>query len=74
MPNVTLSFADEPELKNKGMVLTVKDDDDIVGHLMIGKASIIWFKKNAKKRGYKVDWEELKTWFEAKEKIEATRP
>lgn len=42
----TVGFVEEPELGNKGMVITVTKDDDILGHLMIGKASVHWFEKH----------------------------
>ena len=45
--SATLDIVSEAELGNKGLVITVKDAD-ILGHLMIGKASLVWFKKNKK--------------------------
>ncbi len=70
----TFGFADAPPLGTKGMVLTVKYDDQIFGHLMIGKASLTWFEKNAKKKGRKVSWSELQKWILTKKEIQASRP
>ncbi len=70
----TFSFANEPELGNKGMVISVKRDNDILGHLMIGKASLVWFDKSKKKKGHKVSWEELEAWFKIKPESDETRP
>ena len=70
----SFGFADEPELGNKGMVISVKRDEDIKGHLMIGKASLVWFDKNMKKKGHKVSWDELETWILSRPEVEATRP
>ncbi|OIR01855.1 hypothetical protein GALL_161570 [mine drainage metagenome] len=56
------------------MVISVKLDDDIKGHLMIGKASLVWFEKGKKKNGHKVTWEELEGWFMSKPEVKATRP
>ena len=70
----TFGFADAPPLGTKGMVLTVKQDNHIIGHLMIGKASLTWFEKNAKKKGRKVSWSEFQGWILNKKEIPASRP
>lgn len=71
----TFSFADEPELGTKGMVVTVKVDGDIIGHLMIGKAHLTWFEKNKKKKGHKASWKDLRGWMTKSFKEgTATRP
>lgn len=70
----TFGFADEPALGNKGMVLTVKQDGEIMGHLMIGKASLVWFDKNAKKKGHKVSWADLQLWMQGIAESDQSRP
>ena len=46
--DAVLSVVSEAQLGNKGLVVTVSQNGDILGHLMVGKASIVWFEKNAK--------------------------
>ena len=70
----TFEFADAPELGNKEMVLTVKIGNDIIGHLMIGKASMTWFEKNARKKGRKVTCSEFQEWILTKNTTTASRP
>lgn len=70
----TFGFADAPPLGTKGMVLTVKQGDDIIGHLMIGKASLTWFEKNARKQGRKVYWSDFQKWMLTKAPSTASRP
>jgi|GEM_PF-3017540 len=70
----TLSVVTEAQIGNKGLVVTVKVDDDILGHLMVGKASIVWFEKNAKKKGRKVSWNDFHQWIIQKTEVAATRP
>ena len=69
-----LTVVSEAQLGNKGLVTTVYDDTGIVGHLMVGKASLTWFEKHAKKRGRKITWSEFHTWIMRKPEIPATRP
>jgi hypothetical protein len=69
-----VSFAQDLELGSKGLVVSVEIDGDILGHLMVGKASLVWFEKSGKKQGRKVSWTELSTWFLTKPKVDATRP
>lgn len=69
----TLDVVHEAALGNKGLVVTVKDAD-IMGHLMIGKASLVWFEKNKKKRGRKVSWADFQAWMMQKNEVEASRP
>ena len=71
---VLLDTVMQAELGNKGLVVTVYQDDDILGHLMLGKASLVWFEKNAKKRGRKVKWNDFHTWIMGKTEVVATRP
>jgi hypothetical protein len=77
----TLGFANEPELGNKGLVITVKKENEppdekkeILGHLMVGKASLVWFKKNKKTKGHQVSWEELEAWITKQPEGNASRP
>ncbi len=72
--DATLSVVTEAQLGNKGLVITIKKDDNIFGHLMVGKASIVWFDKNAKKRGRKVSWEDFHQWIMQETEVIATRP
>ena len=72
--NAFLDTVTKAELGNKGLVITVYQDDDILGHLMAGKASLVWFEKNAKARGRKVSWDDFRTWVMAKPEVAATRP
>ena len=69
-----LDFADKPKLGTKGLVVTVKVDDDIIGHLMVGKASLVWFKKGKKSKGHKVSWKDLQEWMLKKPEKTAKRP
>lgn len=69
-----VSFVEEPELGNKGMVITLKKDDDIVGHLMIGKASVYWFKKHAKKLANKTVWDDLIKFLKKQQMVKVARP
>lgn len=69
----TVGFVEEPTLGNKGMVITVKKND-IIGHLMVGKASLHWFDKNGKKKANKVSWEDLITFLKGKPVVDVTRP
>lgn len=69
-----LTLVTEADLGNKGLVVTVSKDGTILGHLMIGKASLIWFEKHAKKRGHKVSWDETRQWLTGKPESKATRP
>jgi len=69
-----LDFVHEAQLGNKGLVVSNHDDNGIVGHLMIGKASLVWFEKNKKTKGQKVSWDELRTWMMQKNEVSATRP
>lgn len=71
---VLLNTVSKAELGNKGLVVTVYQDSDIFGHLMVGKASLTWFEKNAKKRGRKVSWDEFHSWIMEKTETAATRP
>ncbi len=65
-------------LGNKGILITVESSDgsghDILGRLMVGKASLVWFKKYKKNKGHKVNWQEFIDWIEAKEETGATPP
>ena len=70
----TVDFANEPELGNKGMVFTVKKDNKIHGHLMVGKASVFWFEKNAKKKARKMTWSDLAGAFEKRSEVLVSRP
>jgi hypothetical protein len=72
--NVKLTSLTDVELGFKGLVIKVQDGDDILGHMMIGKASIVWFEKNAKKKGYKANWEELIEFMNTRKMQTATRP
>lgn len=69
-----LEIVTEAELGNKGLVVTVHQDSDILGHLMVGKASLVWFEKNAKKRGRKVSWDDFRSWVMSKPESPAVRP
>jgi len=70
----TVNFANEPELGNKGMVFTVKKDNKIHGHLMVGKASLFWFEKNAKKKARRMTWSDLATAFGKRTEVQVSRP
>ncbi|MHC4538837.1 MAG: hypothetical protein ACYS74_03535 [Planctomycetota bacterium] len=70
----TVNFANEPELGNKGMVFTVKMDERIHGHLMVGKASLFWFEKNAKKKARRMAWSDLAKVFEKRTEVQVARP
>ena len=70
----TVGFADEPELGNKGIVITVKKDEDIVGHFMIGKASVHWYAKNAKKKANKASWDALIDFMRQQQEVKVSRP
>jgi hypothetical protein len=69
-----LTVVSEAQLGNKGLVITVYDQAGIKGHLMVGKASLIWFEKHAKKRGRKVSWDDFHSWILKEPEIQATRP
>ncbi len=69
-----LTVVSEAQLGNKGLVVTVQNEAGILGHLMIGKASVVWFEKNAKKRGRKVFWNAFHDWIMEKPEFVATRP
>lgn len=71
--NAKLSLINEAQLGSKGLVVTVTQDD-ILGHLMVGKASIVWFEKNAKKKGRKVSWDSFHQWIMQQPEVAATRP
>lgn len=68
----SLNVTNKATLGNKGLVISV--DGDIEGHLMIGKASLVWFNKNAKKQGYKVSWQDFEQWITQRNQTQATRP
>lgn len=70
----TVGFAEEPELGNKGMVITIKKDNNIVGHLMIGKASVHWYDKNAKKAANKASWDALISFMRDQPSVQVPRP
>jgi len=83
--NATLSVVPEAQLGTKGLVVTVKKDGDIFGHLMIGKASLfghlmigkaslVWFEKHAKSKGRKLFWDDFHKWIMQKAETSATRP
>lgn len=72
--NAALSVVPEAQLGTKGLVVTVKQDGDILGHLMVGKASLVWFEKHAKKKGRKLFWQDFHQWIMQKPEISATRP
>lgn len=72
--NAFLDTITQAELGNKGLVVTVHQDDDILGHLMVGRASLVWFEKGAKKRGRKVSWNDFHSWVMGKPEVAATRP
>ena len=72
--DAVLSVVSEAQLGNKGLVVTVSQNGDILGHLMVGKASIVWFEKNAKKKGRKVSWDDFHQWVMQKPETAATRP
>ncbi len=59
---------------SKGLVITVKRGDDILGHLMVGKASLHWFEKKCEEKARKISWDELITFMRAKQLIDITRP
>ncbi len=69
-----LSVVSEAQLGSKGLVVTLYDESGIVGHLMIGKASLTWFEKHGKKRGRKVTWGEFHQWIMKRPEVQATRP
>jgi len=69
-----LDLVHQADLGNKGLVVSNLNDGDIVGHLMIGKANLVWFEKNEKKFGRKVTWEEFRVWILQKSRVKATRP
>lgn len=71
---VVLDVVTEADLGNKGLVVTIHQDGDILGHLMVGKASLVWFEKNAKKRGHKVAWGDFRKWIKGKDEVATTRP
>ncbi len=70
----TLEVVKKASLGNKGVVVSVSEGDDILGHLMIGKASPVWFEKNAKARGRKVSWADFREWMLTKAEQKAKRP
>lgn len=70
----TVGFVEEPELGNKGMVITVTKDDDILGHLMIGKASVHWFEKHKKKLAYKTSWDDLIKFMKKQPSVKVAQP
>jgi len=70
----TLDVVTEASLGAKGLVVTVKLNGDILGHLMVGKAKIVWFEPNAKKKGRIIPWKDFKEWVMTKPVGLATRP
>jgi hypothetical protein len=69
-----LTVVSEAQLGNKGLVITVYDQTGITGHLMVGKASLVWFEKHAKKRGRKVPWDDFHQWILRQPETAASRP
>jgi hypothetical protein len=69
-----LSVVTDAQLGNKGAIVTVKQDGNIFGHLMVGKAALVWFEKGAKKKGRKVSWEDFQAWVIQKPEVSGTRP
>lgn len=69
-----LSDVSDVQLGNKGLVITVSRDGSILGHLMVGKASIVWFEKHAKRKGRKVSWEDFHRCVMQQPLVDATRP
>lgn len=69
-----LDLVQQAELGTKGLVVSHLNDEEIVGHLMIGKANLVWFEKHEKRFGRKVTWEEFRDWVLAKPRVPATRP
>ena len=69
-----MTLVSEAQLGNKGLAITVYDDAGIVRHLMVGKASLIWFEKHAKKRGRKVSWDDFRKWILRHQEMSASRP
>ena len=69
-----LSVVTEAQLGSKGLVVTVNQDGNILGHLMVGNAHIVWFEKSAKKKGRKVSWGDFHEWVMQKPEVKATRP
>lgn len=72
--NAILNVVPEASLGNKGLVVTVKKDDDIFGHLMVGKASLVWFEKHAKSKGRKFAWDDFHKWVMQRDESCAKRP
>lgn len=72
--DATLSVITAAQLGNKGLVVTIKKDGNIFGHLMVGKASLVWFEKNAKRQGRKISWDQFHTWVMQQPEVSATRP
>ena len=72
--NAFLSPATEIKLGNKGLVVTVYDDDNVLGRLMVGKASLVWFEKGAKKRGRRATWEDFRQDIMKKPLVDVSRP
>jgi len=67
-------IAEELALGNKGLVITVNSDDEILGHLMAGKASVHWYEKNAKTKSHKTSWKELIAFMKSKPIVDLKRP
>ncbi len=69
-----LEFVHQAELGSKGLVVAHKKDDKTVGHLHIGRASLVWFEGNGKKKGFKVSWAEFREWLRTHNEVKASRP
>ncbi len=59
---VTATLQVETDIKNKGLRLAAYKDDDLLGYLDIGKASLYWYDKHAKNPDGDSTWEELIAW------------
>jgi hypothetical protein len=52
-------------LATTGVTLEYYRDDDFIGYLNIGKATLAWTPKHGKKYKGKKSWEELIDWIES---------
>lgn len=59
---VSASLQVTTDIKNKGLLLSVSEDETLLGYLEVGKAKLSWFDKHAKNPNGEATWEEFIAW------------
>jgi hypothetical protein len=60
--SVTAKLKVETQLRNEGVELEYYKDDEFIGYLTVGKATVKWKPKNAKISTGQKTWEDLIAW------------